>query len=206
MGTFLLYNYRILFLIGLGLFSIAIIMFLWTHLDERLNLFFLSDSSGLSIHWIKLVSKSGSFAIVLPLSLLLVVWTWFYRSHQDAVWFLIILISARLVFLLMKIIIFRPRPVFPHSLIHATTASFPSGHAVNGLVFILILLFCLHRYNYVLWLALIWVITIGWTRLALGAHWTSDILAGWGCAMMWFAFMMELKDTSFIQRILGYNL
>lgn len=181
-------------------------MFLWTDLDRRLNPFFLLDSGGAYVHWVKLLSKTGSFVIVLPLSLLFILWVWIYRSHQDAVWFLIILASARLFFLLMKIIIFRPRPVFPHSLIHAATASFPSGHAVNGLIFICILLFCCHKFNFIWGLAIIWVLTIGWTRLALGAHWTSDILAGWGCAIMWFAFMMELKNTSFIQKLLGYSL
>ena len=107
----------------------------------------------------------------------------------------------------MKICIFRVRPAFPHSHIHTVTASFPSGHAVNGLIFVLIILYCLHYYNFVYWIVLIiWVLLVGWSRIALGAHWFSDIIAGWGCAMMWFAFMVELRGNVYVQKLLNYIL
>ncbi len=195
-----------LFLIGFIFLLFAVFLFLCTDLDQKLNGVFLSDHDSSLIYWNRLVSKSGSFAVVLPLSLIFILWVWIYRSHRDAVWLFVILISARLVFLLMKNIIVRARPAFPFSHIHATTASFPSGHAVNGLMFVLIILYCLRNYSLVCWISLIWVFLVGWSRLALGAHWISDILAGWGCAIMWFAFMMGIRNTVFVQKLLDYIL
>lgn len=199
-------NYKLLFLTGLIFFLLAVFLFLFTDLDQKLSNILLSDHDSTFIYWNKLISKSGSFAIVLPLSLLFIVWLWICQSHQDAVWMFTVLISARLVFLLMKNIIVRTRPTFPFTHIHATTASFPSGHAVNGLMFVLILLFFLQNYRSVYWISLIWVVLVGWSRLALGAHWLSDILAGWGCAMMWFAFMMGVRNTVFIQKLFDFIL
>ncbi|WP_416670404.1 phosphatase PAP2 family protein [Egbenema bharatensis] len=73
--------------------------------------------------------------------------------------------------------------------------SFPSGHAMSSMVFIaalLILTWKTRWRNWVLLFGSIFVITIGWTRLYLGVHYPSDILAGWMMAIAWAVSMRSV--------------
>jgi undecaprenyl-diphosphatase len=74
--------------------------------------------------------------------------------------------------------------------VHATTvtlASFPSGHATNGAAFglaaglTLALTVAHHRWSKALWVAtgLLFAALVGVSRLLLGVHWLSDVVAGW---------------------------
>ena len=66
-----------------------------------------------------------------------------------------------------------------------SSASFPSGHASNTTALVAALAFVLpsassaiSRQRAVI-VAVVVSAVIGWTRLALGVHWTTDVLAGW---------------------------
>lgn len=70
--------------------------------------------------------------------------------------------------------------------------SFPSGHAMTSMAFAATLL-VLTWGNRWRWLMLpvggVYVVAIGWTRLYLGVHYPSDILAGWMLAIAWVVGM-----------------
>jgi undecaprenyl-diphosphatase len=65
--------------------------------------------------------------------------------------------------------------------------SFPSGHALNATLAAGVLLLVLLPYTrdrrplrWALWAAaLLIAVVTGLSRIALGVHWTSDVLAGW---------------------------
>lgn len=196
------------YLFGTGaiFFGFAVFLFSYSSLDNRLYHFFHLASTDPLLFWIRRFSSSGSFTVILPLSILLSLYLWAFQSRREAVWSLASLLSCRIVFALVKLAIARVRPSMLYSTVHSiqsavhasihhvVTYSFPSGHAVNGLMFIMVLYSCFHRFFhrhfFLLGLCLIWLIAIGWSRLAMGTHWCSDILGGWGCAMMWMAFML----------------
>ncbi|MGY5882974.1 phosphatase PAP2 family protein [Modestobacter lacusdianchii] len=95
---------------------------------------------------------------------------------------------------LTKVIADRARPVVADPVVDTpSNASFPSGHAMTAVVtwgVLTLVVLPLVRRRLRPWLiaglALL-VVVIGVTRLALGVHFVSDVLAGWALGLAWLA-------------------
>jgi len=95
----------------------------------------------------------------------------------------------------------RARPeVVPH-LIEVHSLSFPSGHALNSAIVYLTLAILLARELkqwrmriFVVGAAALLVLLIGFTRLYLGVHFPSDVLAGWMLGAGWALAMGMIAD------------
>lgn len=93
---------------------------------------------------------------------------------------------------LLKALFDRPRPdVVPHAT-EVATASFPSGHAMASAVVYLTLGALLARLVpaprlklYIMAVATALAAAVGLTRVYLGVHWPSDVLAGWAAGAAW---------------------
>jgi undecaprenyl-diphosphatase len=93
---------------------------------------------------------------------------------------------------LLKGFFARPRPdIVPHA-VPVFTASFPSGHAALSAVTYLTLGALLARVQpnrrlkaYLLGAAVTLTLLIGITRVYLGVHWPTDVLAGWCIGAAW---------------------
>ncbi len=93
---------------------------------------------------------------------------------------------------LLKQLFSRPRPdLVPHeSFVY--TASFPSGHSMMAAVTYLTLGALLARVQprrqvkaYLLVLAALVTLLVGISRVYLGVHWPTDVLAGWAAGAIW---------------------
>jgi undecaprenyl-diphosphatase len=86
----------------------------------------------------------------------------------------------------------RPRPdLVPHGA-EVFTASFPSGHSMMSAVVYLTLGALLARTQpdrtvkaYILTIAVMLTVLVGTSRVYLGVHWPTDVLAGWTLGGLW---------------------
>ena len=92
----------------------------------------------------------------------------------------------------LKALFERERPPLVYQAVETLNASFPSGHALLSTVFYLTLGVMLTRAfprkrlkAYVLGSAVLIALLIGLTRIYLGAHWASDVFAGWSVGAAW---------------------
>ncbi|GAA3582873.1 phosphatase PAP2 family protein [Nonomuraea rosea] len=112
------------------------------------------------------------------------VWLLRHGAPRLAVWAVTTVTVGGLLGLALKIIVARARPHLPDPVALAPGDSFPSGHTVNVTlgagVIVLLLLPRLPRWGRrVAWaVAAFLVLSVGYTRIALGVHWVSDVAAG----------------------------
>lgn len=92
----------------------------------------------------------------------------------------------------VKLVVARQRPDLVAHLVDVHTYSFPSGHATASAVTFLTLGTLLARVQrrrrlkaYVIGTALALTLVIGASRIYLGVHWPSDVLAGWCLGAAW---------------------
>lgn len=93
----------------------------------------------------------------------------------------------------LKDIFERPRPqLVPHILVTVSTLSFPSGHAMASAIVYLTLGAMLAETAKTWWLkvyvmsvAIFLTLIIGSTRVFLGVHYPTDVLAGWAAGFAW---------------------
>jgi undecaprenyl-diphosphatase len=92
----------------------------------------------------------------------------------------------------VKMVVARPRPHLVAHLVDVPTYSFPSGHATASAVTFLTLGTLLARVQrrrrvkaYVIGTAVGLTLMIGVSRIYLGVHWPSDVLAGWCLGAAW---------------------
>ena len=117
------------------------------------------------------------------------VWLWQRGARRLATWAVTTAVIGGVLGVVLKLLVERSRPAFPEPVASASGFSFPSGHSLNAMlcvgILILIFLPVLSRGRrivaYLIGAAL--VLLTGYDRIALGVHYVSDVVAGWGVAL-----------------------
>lgn len=111
---------------------------------------------------------------------------------REAKLFAITMIGAGLLNITLKLAFKRPRPVPFFNLTAPETYSFPSGHALTSACFFGALAAILtarvksQRVRLIVWLVCtLMFVVIGFSRIYLGVHHTTDVIAGFAAALIW---------------------
>jgi len=127
------------------------------------------------------------------------------RQYHALALLLAATVGAQALNALLKGVFDRPRPELALRLTDAQSTSFPSGHAMDSAVIYLTLAALLARFVrhrslklYFLGLALLLSLIVGLTRVYLGVHYPSDVLAGWFAGLAWALMCWTL--ASYLQR------
>lgn len=114
------------------------------------------------------------------------------RAHRTLIILLVSSIGGIVASSLLKNLFARPRPDLVPHLAEVYTSSFPSGHSMMSAVVYLTLgaliapvLKHFWMRVYVLSLAILTTLLIGLSRVYMGVHYPSDVLAGWAAGLVW---------------------
>ena len=134
---------------------------------------------------VQMLSDIGGTITMRVLLGLAAVWLWLIGARVLAAWTVAQALIGWGALWGFKLAIGRTRPHFADPVAHASGPALPSGHAMASAITCVILV-------WLVWphanragraaaasVAAVTVLTIGWTRIVLGVHWPSDVLAGW---------------------------
>lgn len=148
---------------------------------------------------------SGSAAFLLPASVVAVVALLLARRRFEALLFGASMLAATLLVYVLKAVVGRARPALWQSEWY-WGSSFPSGHTLSTAAFATAAALCLAR----IWprsatiatvIALLWTGLVALSRLVLGVHWPSDVLA----ALCLGAFIPLLFSVLFDRATAGHR-
>jgi undecaprenyl-diphosphatase len=138
------------------------------------------------------VTALGGIVVLTLLTALVVFFLALDGKKHMAVFLAASVVSGLIASTILKEIFHRPRPdIVPHG-VTVVTASFPSGHSMMSAVTYLTMGALLARSQprkilkaYFLIAPLVLTFIVGVSRVYLGVHWPSDVLAGWTAGAVW---------------------
>ncbi len=178
----------------------------WTHyqpipsLDREIMLFFRSSmdpAQPIGPQWLAVhfrdITTLGSNWFLLLITLLAAVVCQVKGYRKKAIFLLVTVITGMALSFALKYGFHRPRPELVPHITKVYTSSFPSGHAMmSSLTYACLTCIGIHLVTervLKLWFvctAVAVVALVGLSRVFLGVHWPTDILAGWSAGIGWF--------------------
>jgi membrane-associated phospholipid phosphatase len=190
----------IVWLAALILLLTAVLLFLELAEDVWLNEGFQWDATlilgihSLSQPWLDkffwlVTQTAGPFIVVLVG--ITAVWFWWHGERTIALLFIVSFVGTFLLNSLLKIIFSRPRPDLFPPIVVEHSYSFPSGHTMSAIAYYGLLALVLWQRGRRGWavLAGLWVPSVAFSRVYLGAHYPSDVLASLAIGTIWLVIV-----------------
>lgn len=144
----------------------------------------------------------GSMVVltVVGLALSVVLWNLERRRHVAMIWFAVT--GSMVLNQGLKTIFGRSRPDVFEPLVKVGSLSFPSGHAMNSIVFYTVVAFAIGHVvgpgrarNMTYAFATFLVVGVGFTRVYIGVHFPSDVIAGFAAGFSWAMICAALTEA-----------
>jgi len=158
--------------------------------------------------WV-LVSLSGSPVSMTLVAVLGALWLGWQRRIQMLVWWTTAFAGTSLFVIVLKRTIHRARPEDAELFLHGASLSFPSGHSAGAAVGFGMLTYLLVQYRVkddlhrtcVVVIAGVTVGLVAYSRLCLGVHYTSDVIAGLLLGAVWLIVGVTANELTHRQRV-----
>lgn len=143
------------------------------------------------------ITRLGDPRTVVPLTAIIFCLLWLRRYFLEAKFFVLNALGGAVLSYVLKLAFSKTRPALWPQLISEVTFSYPSGHAIGSMVLYGFLSYVLAsiypRYSRAFYgAAILLIVTIGFSRLYLGVHWPTDIIAGYGIGFLWVSVCITL--------------
>jgi undecaprenyl-diphosphatase len=169
-------------------------------IDQAVLNFFTNNR----VEWLSftmlVITYCGSYLIVSGLTFLSAI-SFYIHKHTSRILPLIVSVAgSSLTTYILKNIFNRARPL--GALYPETDSSFPSGHATVAMALYGFLLYVIWKHDkhhlknpFIIFLAVL-IILIGVSRLYLGVHYFSDVLAGYAVGFVWLLISIHMTKKS----------
>lgn len=150
----------------------------------------------------KFVTNFGDAFILITITVLLIL---FLKNKKIGVSVGLNLIFITILNVILKNILQRPRPN-DYQLVDVSGYSFPSGHSMVSMAFYGFLIYLIYKYiknkyikfSLIVFLSIL-IIIIGLSRIYLGVHYTSDVLAGFLIAISYLIIYIEVINKFLLE-------
>ncbi len=140
--------------------------------------------------YIEIFHYIGEPKFVVGVAIILILYlAWRAKNYRGMLFVVLTFAVGNVLNQMLKKWVQRPRPEIEDQL---TSFSFPSGHAMSGILYLFTVAYLLSENNtkarqIQLWIgAIVLTILIGLSRVAGARHFASDVLAGWSIGYTWF--------------------
>ena len=151
--------------------------------------------------FMKLVTKLSNTEFIISLAVVLIlIFSYFIKNKKLGISLSINLVGVATLNQFLKMIFQRERPV-GYRLIEMTGYSFPSGHAMVSMAFYGLLIYIIHRLvknkvlkNLLIVLNVFIIILVGISRIYLGVHYFSDVIAGYCISVIYLLIVTKFLN------------
>ncbi|NVK54701.1 MAG: phosphatase PAP2 family protein [Alteromonadaceae bacterium] len=180
--------------------------------DKQLLLMFRSAedlSDPIGAHWVEELMRDvtglGGVGILTFFTIMSAAYLVIIKKSKMAIFVIVAIATGTLLSFALKYGFDRPRPdLVPHGS-YVYTHSFPSGHSLMSALVYFTLASLLARVDsrrrvkiFLFFMASLLTVSIGISRVYLGVHWPSDVVAGWTAGVFWatLSFMVASRMQS----------
>lgn len=168
--------------------------------DYKVLNFLHGTTNNLILNISKIISFLGSYKFIGISMILLFIYFRKNNRKKEYIFLLFNSLGVSVINYIVKLIVNRTRPI-DYFRIDYSGLSFPSGHSMVNMSFVLAILFIFNKENKksINILGYLYIICMGFSRLYLGVHWPTDVLAGFILGYILFKYSKEyIKDIQLV--------
>ncbi|TDV55191.1 undecaprenyl-diphosphatase [Actinophytocola oryzae] len=169
-------------------------------LDGTFRDWVIAHRNGALTHVMVGATRFGSTPSLIVVALASAIWLTRLGRRGDG---LLVVLGAAGIFLVgpvLKVFVERPRPSLSEHIVFVNSWSYPSVHSLNSMVVLGLLVVLALRGRtgraraVVASVGVLLVLLIGFSRVYLGVHWPSDVLAGWLVGVLWLTICFTVAN------------